>query len=239
MKNAKILVVDDDRRLSLLLERYLREQGFIVQAVADGEQMDRRLARQPFDLVVLDWKMAGEDGLSICRRLSADPDSPYIIMLTANGDDMDRIAGLEAGADDYLSKPFNPRELAARIHAVLRRRSRSLAAAPDTTRKPLHFGPFVLDWAERRLYREYVPIDLTCGEFALLKVLAEHAGEPLSRERLAHLIDGRDHVPTTRAIDIQISRLRRLLEDDPAHPRYLQTIWGFGYVLVLDRETPA
>ncbi|MBL1266099.1 response regulator [Methylomicrobium sp. RS1] len=235
MKNAKILIVDDDRRLSLLLERYLREQGFIVQAVADGEQMNKWLARRPFDLIVLDWKLSGEDGLSICRRLSADPQSPQVIMLTANADEMSRIAGLEAGADDYLGKPFNPRELSARIHAVLRRRSRPIAAAPDSICKTLHFGPYALDCAERRLYREYTPIDLTCGEFALLKVLAEHAGKPLSRERLAHLIDGRDHMPNNRAIDIQISRLRRLLEDDPAHPRYLQTVWGLGYVLVQDQ----
>jgi two-component system phosphate regulon response regulator OmpR len=239
MKNAKILIVDDDRRLRLLLERYLKEQGFSVQAVADGEQMNKWLARRPFDLIVLDWKLPGEDGLSICRRLSTDLHNPQLIMLTANADETARIAGLEAGADDYLGKPFNPRELTARIRAVLRRRSRPPAAVPDPVRKSLCFGPFILNCSERRLYREHTPIDLTCGEFALIKVLAEHAGEPLSRERLAHLLDGRDHTPNTRAIDIQISRLRRLLEDDPAHPRYLQTVWGLGYVLVLDREAVA
>lgn len=234
MQNVKILIVDDDIRLRLLLERYLREQGFIVQAVADGEQMKKWLSRRPFDLIVLDWELPGEDGLSICRRLCSDPNSPPVIMLTANVSEMDRITGLEAGADDYLGKPFNPRELTARIHAVLRRCSRPIAAVPGATRAPLRFGPFVLDCAERRLYRENTPIDLTCGEFALLKVLSEHAGEPLSRERLAHLIDGRDHTPNNRAIDIQVSRLRRLLEDDPVHPRFLQTVWGLGYVLLID-----
>lgn len=233
MKQAKILIVDDDQRLRSMLARYLEQEGFDVGGVGDGAQMTRKLERSPFDLIVLDWMLPGEDGLSICRRLSADKNNPPVIMLTANGGDDERILGLECGADDYLSKPFNPRELAARIHAVLRRRPRVAAAIPAADGSSLHFGPYRLDCVQRCLYRDDRRIDLSCGEFALLKVLAQHVGTPLSRERLGYLIDGRDHVHDNRSLDIKVSRLRRLLEDDPSRPCYLQTVRGLGYMLTL------
>ena len=235
-KQAKILIVDDDRRLRSLLERYLSEQGFAVSGVDDGLQMTTKLERSPIDLIVLDWMLPGEDGLSICRRLSADNNNPPIIMLTANGEADERILGLENGADDYLPKPFDPRELAARIHAVLRRHPRVAAAIPAALDLPLHVGPYRLDCKLRCLHRESCRIDLTGSEFALLKVLAQHAGTPLSRERLAYLIDGRNHDYDNRSLDVQVSRLRRLLEDDPSRPCYLQTVRGKGYMLMLKEE---
>jgi two-component system phosphate regulon response regulator OmpR len=233
MPQAKILIVDDDRRLRSLLERYLGEQDFVVRGVGDGEQMTRKLERSPFDLIVLDWMLPGEDGLSICRRLSAGRNNPPVIMLTGNGGDNARILGLECGADDYLSKPFNPRELAARIRAVLRRRPRVAAAIPEADGASLYFGPYRLDCGQRCLYRDGRQIGLSCGEFALLKVLAQHAGTPLSRERLGYLIDGRNYDYDNRSLDIKVSRLRRLLEDDPSRPCYLQTVRGLGYMLTL------
>ena len=235
MQPAHILIVDDDRRLRTLLKRYLDEQGFAVSGVDDGEQMAQKLERDPIDLIVLDWMLPGEDGLSICRRLSADKNNPPIIMLTANGAVDERILGLENGAEDYLPKPFDPRELVARIHTVLRRHAR-VTAMPTALDLPLHVGPYRLDCKLRCLHKENCRIDLTGSEFALLKVLAQHAGTPLSRERLANLIDGRYHDYDNRALDMQISRLRRLLEDDPARPCYLQTVRGKGYRLVLKED---
>ena len=235
MQPANILIVDDDRQLRSLLERYLNEQGFAASGVDDGLQMAQKLARDPIDLIVLDWMLPGEDGLSICRRLSADQNNPPIIMLTANGGVDERILGLESGAEDYLSKPFEPRELVARIHTVLRRHAR-VTAVPAALALPLHVGPYRLDCKLRCLHKENCRIDLTLGEFTLLKVLAQHAGTPVSRERLANLIDGRYHDYDNRALDVQVSRLRRLLEDNPARPCYLQTVRGKGYMLVLKED---
>ncbi|MCX7096396.1 MAG: response regulator [Methylococcales bacterium] len=231
MQHAKILIVDDDRRIRSLLERYLGQQGFVVSGVGDGLEMTKKLERDPIDLIVLDWMLPGEDGLSICLRLSTDKNNPPIIMLTANGDADARISGLEGGADDYLPKPFEPRELVARIHAVLRRRPRVKAAIPIANSSPLRFGPYRLDCLQRCLYREDLQIALTGNEFALLNVLAQHVGTPLSRERLAYLINGRNHDYDNRSLDVQVSRLRRLLEDDPTRPCYLQTVRGLGYML--------
>ncbi|MDO6385484.1 two-component system response regulator OmpR [Uliginosibacterium sp. 31-12] len=236
----RILVVDDDARLRNLLERYLDEQGFSVKAVADAQQMDRTLAREHFDLLVLDLMLPGEDGLSICRRLRAGNASQGnelpIVMLTARGDEVDRIIGLELGADDYLPKPFNPRELVARIHAVLRRRPRTLPGAPAEAGSMVRFGLIEIDLSTRRLLREGKEVALTTGEFALLKVLLQHPRQPLSRDRLMELARGREYDAFDRSIDVQVSRLRKLLEEDPAKPRYLQTVWGFGYVFVPDGE---
>lgn len=231
MQNAKILLVDDDQRLRTLVERYLIKQGFTVTAVGDGDAMTKLLARDPIDLIVLDWMLPNEDGLSICQRLSGDKNSPPIIMLTGNSEAESRIAGLEGGADDYLTKPFEPRELVARIHNVLRRRPRVAAAIPVANSAPVQFGPYRLDYGQRCLYRDGVLIALTGNEFALLNVLAQHVGTPLSRERLAYLINGRDHDYDNRALDVQVSRLRRLLEDNPARPCYLQTVRSLGYML--------
>ena len=236
MAQTKVLVVDDDSRLRALLERYLTTQGFSVRTVADGEQMTRLLATRTFDLIVLDLMLPGEDGFTICQRLRESRESIPIIMLTARGDENDRIAGLNYGADDYLAKPFNPAELTARIHAVLRRSVRQPATLPETGAAEC-FGPFRLDTARRCMYREQTPIPLTEGEFALLKILVRHAGTPLSRERLLGLLNGRDYLPDDRSIDVQISRLRRLVEENPSRPRYLQTVRGIGYVLVPDGDT--
>jgi two-component system phosphate regulon response regulator OmpR len=238
MLTPKILIVDDDIRIQSLLKRYLCDQGFVVETAGDGEQMTKKLAMSHFDLIVLDWMLPGEDGLSICMRLSNDDNSPPIIMLTANGTEDSRISGLEVGADDYMAKPFNPRELVARIHAVLRRRPQLLPAAiPVNNKPPIKFGPYQINFSERCLYKDNHKINLTDSEYALLKVLADYAGTPLSRERLAYLIDGRVLDPFNRSIDIQISRLRRLLESDSAKPSYLQTVRGLGYMLVFNADS--
>ena len=229
----RILVVDDDARLRSLLDRYFNEQGFSVKAVADAQQMDKALSREHFDLLVLDLMLPGEDGLSICRRLRAARNETPIVMLTARGDDVDRIIGLELGADDYLPKPFNPRELLARVHAVLRRRPRTQPGAP-TEGGVVRFGQVEVNLTTRSLSRNGEALSLTTGEFALLKVLLQHPSEPLSRDKLMELARGREYDAFDRAIDVQVSRLRKLVEPDPAKPRYLQTVWGFGYVFVPD-----
>ena len=235
MSKRKILVVDDDKRLRDLLQRYLGEQGFTVKVAEDAEAMDKAMARDTFDLIVLDLMLPGEDGLSICRRLRASEPQQAIIMLTAKGDEIDRIVGLEMGADDYLPKPFNPRELLARISAVLRRQpSPELPGAPSREDETVLFGPFSLDLARRELSKNGEAISLTTGEFAMLKALVRHPRQPLSRDRLAELARGRDYEAFDRSLDVAISRLRKIIETDPAHPRYIQTVWGVGYVFVPD-----
>ena len=234
MNERKLLVVDDDKRLRELLHRYLGEQGFIVRTAENGEAMDRLLTREAFDLIVLDLMLPGEDGLSICRRLRNADTQLAILMLTAKGDEIDRIVGLEMGADDYLPKPFNPRELLARIHAVLRRRTPAVPGAPTANDKTITFGEITVDLATRTLTRQGQPTALTTGEFAVLKALLEHPRQPQSRDRLMALARGREQGPFDRAIDVQVSRLRKLVEPDPSTPRYLQTVWGFGYVFIPD-----
>lgn len=234
---AKILVVDDDVRLRDLLYRYLREQGYAVRAVNDATDMNRQLARERYDLMILDLMLPGEDGLSICRRLRGSGEEMPIIMLTAKGDEVDRIVGLEVGADDYLPKPFNPRELLARIQAVLRRRpTPPPPGAPSTDAQVSEFGEFRLNLATRTLTRNDEEIPLTTGEFALLKVLVQHPRTPLSREKLMELGRGREFGAFDRSIDVQVSRLRKLIEPDPAKPSYIQTVWGFGYVFIPDSK---
>jgi two-component system phosphate regulon response regulator OmpR len=234
-QRQKILVVDDDLRLRDLLKRYLSEQGFAVDTVADAAAMDRQQGRVRYDLMVLDLMLPGEDGLAICRRLRSSGSRLPIIMLTAKGDDVDRIVGLEMGADDYLAKPFNPRELVARIHAVLRRQAPpETPGAPSAEPKVVEFGPFALHLASRALTRDGESVPLTTGEFALLKVLALHPREPMSRDKLMDLARGREHESYDRSIDVQVSRLRKLLGEDPQQPRFIQTVWGFGYVFVPD-----
>lgn len=232
--STKILVVDDDIRLRALLERYLIEQGFIVRAVANSEQMDRLLERENFHLMVLDLMLPGEDGLSICKRLRASNSELPIVMLTAKGDEMDRITGLESGADDYLPKPFNPRELLARINAVLRRKGPEAPGAPAAKESVVEFGEFRLNLATRLMTRCGERMPLTSGEFAVLKALVSHPREPMSRDKLMNMARGRDYLALERSIDVQVSRLRRLLEKDPSKPRYIQTVWGLGYVFVPD-----
>jgi len=234
MSQKKILVVDDDLRLRDLLTRYLGEQGFAVKGAESGAVMDKLLLREPYDLIVLDLMMPGEDGLSICRRLRAAEPGQAIIMLTAKGDEIDRIVGLEMGADDYLPKPFNPRELLARIQAVLRRRGTATPGAPASEEGTVTFANIEVDLAARTLKKGDEHLPLTTGEFAVLKVLLQHPRQPLSRDRLMELARGREYDAVDRSIDVQMSRLRKLIEEDPAKPRYLQTVWGFGYVFVPD-----
>ncbi len=235
---TKILVVDDDARLRDLLNRYLTEQGFSVRAVADANDMNRQLARERYDLMVLDLMLPGEDGLSICRRLRGGDENMPIIMLTAKGDDVDRIVGLEVGADDYLPKPFNPRELIARIQAVLRRRpAPPPPGAPSAETEIIEFGPFRFNLATRSLSRNDEDVPLTTGEFALLRVLAQHPRTPMSRDKLMEFARGREFGAFDRSIDVQISRLRRLVEPDPGKPVFIQTVWGFGYVFIPDGKS--
>ena len=232
----KILVVDDDARLRALLERYLVEQGFQVRAVADGKQMDRLLERENYALMVLDLMLPDEDGLTICRRLRDQGNPLPIVILTAKGDEVDRIIGLEQGADDYLAKPFNPRELLARINAVLRRQKRELPGAPSEDETIIEFGDYWFNLATREMRKQDQPMPLTSGEYAVLKALVMHPREPLSRDKLMHLARGRDYSALERSIDVQVSRLRRMIEDDATKPRYIQTVWGLGYVFVPDGQ---
>jgi two-component system, OmpR family, phosphate regulon response regulator OmpR len=239
----RILVVDDDQRLRELVVRYLTEQGFEARAVADAPSMDRQLSRERYDLIVLDLMLPGEDGLAIGRRLrganagagAAPASTPAIIMLTAKGDEVDRIVGLEMGADDYLPKPFNPRELVARVNAVMRRRQPAGPPGAPAADTEIHrFGVFEFNLATRSLVREGKPVALTTGEYSVLKVLVQHPRQPLSRDKLMELARGREYGVFDRSIDVQISRLRKIVEDDHARPRHIQTVWGFGYVFVPD-----
>mgnify|MGYP000823500697 FL=1 len=222
-RTPKILIVDDDPRLRDLLRRYLGENGFNVLVSENGEAMKRLWVREHFDVLILDLMMPGEDGLAILKRLRAEKDMTPVIMLTARGEDVDRILGLELGADDYLGKPFNPRELLARIHAVLRRRPRQDApGAPSMENEVVKFGDFELDLGTRVLKKNGEIVPLTTGEFAVLKAFARHPRQPLSRDKLMEMARGREYEAFDRSLDVQVSRLRKLLEPDPSKPRYLQ-----------------
>ena len=235
----RVLVVDDDAELRQLLSAYLSRHGYDVLLLAGTEQLDSYLDRYSPHLIILDLMMPGEDGLAACRRLRGKGDLTPIVMLTARDETVDRIVGLEMGADDYLGKPFEPRELLARIEAVLRRYTTS---SFEGAAKPFAFGPFECNFTARQLTRNGTPVPLTGGEFALLSALIRNASRPLKRERLLELTRGapvetpRDSLD--RAIDMQIYRLRRAIEDDPAHPRHIRTIWGVGYVFVPDSDAP-
>lgn len=238
LDNVKVLVLDDEPDLRALLQRYLTEHGFDVRALADAIQLDRLLRRERFDVLVLDVMMPGEDGLSICRRLRAQGEAIPIIMLTARGDPVDRILGREMGADDYLAKPFDPRELVACINAQTRRQ-RLLGAQPSAlSEESVTFGPYTFHVDARRLTRDGSVIELTSGEVSLLRVLIQHAGRPLGRDRLVELTRGRGSDATDRSIDVQILRLRRVLEDDPTEPRYIQTVRSLGYIFVVNPNIP-
>jgi len=226
---TRILIVDDDPALLELLQRYLGEQGFVVAGVADGEAMDRHLGENPVDLVILDLMLPGEDGLSIARRLRASGNLP-ILMLSARGEDVDRIVGLEVGADDYLAKPFNPRELLARLRAILRRRQPGEAGGSAAQQGVIHtFGRYRLDTASQLLTRDGEKVALTSGEYALLKVFVEHPNRVLSRDGLVERLAGYERSPFDRSIDVRVTRLRRKIEADPSAPVYIQTVWGEGY----------
>lgn len=234
MSDAQLLLVEDDPRLADLLTRTLEAQGFAVRWVANIAGMQAQLAQRQIDLIVLDLGLPDGDGLLACRDLRASGVSTPVLILTARGDDIDRIIGLEIGADDYLGKPCNPRELVARVRAVLRRSAAApgAGAAPQPNRPPIRFGPWQLDPTTRSLSRDEGPVPLTSGEFALLHALASHPHRPLTREQLQTLAFGRDHEASDRAVDVMVSKLRKLIEDDPRAPQHLQTVWGHGYVFV-------
>lgn len=225
-RSEHLLIVDDDRALRERLSRYLVEQGFRVTAVADGPAMDNFLAKQIPDAVILDLMLPGEDGLSLARRLRAVSNLP-IIMLSARGEDIDRIIGLEIGADDYLSKPFNPRELLARIRVLLRRQTTYTSKAQEIK---YTFAPYCLDITRHELTRNGEPVALTTAEFTLLRVFTEHPNRVLSRDLLIDLIKGYDRSPFDRSIDVRVTRLRRKIEEDQTAPRFIRTIWGEGYL---------
>jgi two-component system OmpR family response regulator len=231
MENSgHILVVDDDPEIRELLAHFLSQHGYSTATAADGAAMDAALSQQRPDLVVLDLMLPGEDGLSLCRRLRADSSLP-IIMLTAVSDDADRIVGLEMGADDYLVKPFNPRELLARIKAVLRRSGGESAGSSGTV---LAFEGWQLDLGRRELKREDgTLVPLSTGEFELLAVLAEHPQQVMSRDELMDRTRGRENGPFDRSIDVQLSRLRRKIEQDPKSPQVIKTIRSEGYMFSL------
>lgn len=219
-----ILVVDDDTRLRELLRKYLTEQGFRVTAASDAADARAKLASLAFDLIVLDIMMPGESGLDLAGSLRQESDVP-ILMLTAMGEAEDRIAGLERGADDYLPKPFEPRELVLRIRTILRRAAPEPAVAPP---KELRLGPFSFDVERRILQRGQTEVHLTEAEAALLVALARSPGSAMSREELSRQT-GSDI--NSRTVDVQVTRLRRKIESDPRSPRYIQTVRGRGYVL--------
>lgn len=229
-KQSRIVVVDDDPEMRTLLRRFLSEHGFEARAVEDGKALDREVSRNPADAIVLDLMMPGEDGLAICRRLRAAGDTTPIVMLTARGDPIDRIVGLETGADDYLPKPFEPRELVARLSAVLRR-TQSAGPVPFGE-EVLVVGPLEINFSKMTVSRDGRPLKLSSREFALLSVLARSRGWPLSRAQLIDRALGRDAVVSDRAIDVQIDRLRRAIGDNADDPELIKTIWGIGYVLV-------
>ena len=229
-----ILIVDDNREIRDALAKYLQKNGMRTTVAADAVAMDAALKVGAFDLIVLDVMMPGEDGLSVCRRLRAAGTIP-ILMLTALGDDTDRIVGLEVGADDYLPKPFNPRELLARIKAILRRAGRAELAGGTLAGHRLGFERWTLDTDRRRLTDDTGrEVALTTAEFRLLTVLLARPRFVLSREQLLDLTSGRAAQVFDRTIDNQISRLRRKIERDPAKPALIATHWGGGYSLAAD-----
>ena len=233
-----LLIVDDDREIRDLLSRFLRKHGFRVSLAVDGREMRKALEDRAIDLIVLDLMLPGEDGLALCRRLRTESSVP-VIMLTAMGEEIDRIVGLEMGADDYLAKPFNPRELAARIRAVLRRsragNSRAAVAPPapgaEAKGSIVRFDGWQLDLNKRELFSpEGVLVPLSAGEFALLVTFVQHPQRVLSRDQLLDFARGRDAQPFDRAIDVQVSRLRRKIDDDPREPALIKTVRGGGYL---------
>jgi DNA-binding response OmpR family regulator len=229
----RVLVVDDDREIRELISRYLTSQGLAVVAVPDGREMRRRLDAQAFDIIVLDLMLPVEDGISLCRKCAQDPSfTTPILMLTSRTDDVDRIIGLEAGADDYLSKPFVPRELLARIRAILRRaRMMPRGAKLSEVGRFLRFGGWRLDTMERRLIDETGKVaPLASAEYELLIYFLENPGRLVTRDHLINNISGLDANVFDRSIDLRVSRLRRSLGDDARDPTYVQTVRNGGYV---------
>lgn len=227
---AHLLVVDDDERIRGLLQKFLIRSGYLVSVARDAAQARRLLAGLDFDMIVLDVMMPGEDGISLTRDLRKKSQVP-ILLLTAKGETANRIEGFEAGADDYLVKPFEPKELLLRVGAILRRMPSAKAAEPVA--RVLHLGAVRYDMDRGELWRGEALVRLTATEAALMRLFAQAPGEAISREKLVGDL-GREEVAQERAVDVQITRLRRKIEDDPKSPRYLQTVRGEGYMLAPD-----
>ena len=233
-ENQHVLaLIDDDPKILELTASYLRDQEFTVYTGKGGKDLDEILKKYAADLIILDLMMPEESGLQICQRLRVNEVVIPIIMLTAKGDEVDRIVGLEMGADDYLPKPFNPRELLARINAIIRRKEKF---SRKSSTKTINFGNFIFDIQNRSLSKKGKNISITTGEFNLLKVFTERPKQPLSRDQIMQLARGKELDVFDRSIDVQISRIRKLIEDDPNNPKYLQTKWGFGYIFNPDGE---
>lgn len=228
-ENAKLLVVDDDPEIRELTQAYLTRQGFEVDCVDSGEAMEAFLAGHTTDLIILDLMLPGEHGLSLARRLKSEGDIP-IIIVSAQGDEIDRIVGLEVGADDYLPKPFNPRELLARVRAVLRRSQKGSSTGAADTDTLAQFGSFELDLSSHQLSKAGTLIPLTSGEFDLLAILVQHPNKVLDRDRILDLLTGAERSPFDRSIDVRVTRLRSKIEPDASAPVFIRTIWGKGYM---------
>lgn len=229
--DAHLLIVDDDERIRVLLQKFLMRNGFLVTAARDAQHARRILTGLDFDMLILDVMMPGEDGLSLCRSIRDTRQTP-ILLLTAKGETDNRIEGLEAGADDYLPKPFEPKELLLRINAILRRMPDT--PAEDTVPKILHLGPIRYDLERGEMWQGEELVRLTATEMQLMKIFSAKPGEPISRNKLVEDL-GRDRGQAQeRAVDVQITRLRRKIETNPKQPRYLQTVRGAGYMLAPD-----
>ena len=234
--DERILMIEDDKGLGDMVAEYLSSSGFQVEVKPSGSEGLSALEREPFAALILDVMLPDIDGFEVCRRVRADSDIP-ILMLTARGEDTDRIVGLELGADDYLPKPFNPRELVARLKAILRRRVKS-PGGPGGPRDAavLRFGQLEIDLDARRVQLDGEPRSLTGYQFDLLVALAENAGRVLSREQLMNRVKGEQLLAFDRSIDVHVSRIRAAIEDDPGHPRRVLTVRGAGYVFARSQD---
>ena len=233
-----VLAVDDDPRLRKLLHTYLEEAGFDVVSAKDGVEMEDILSSKSIDLVILDIMLPGEDGICLARKIGVEYSLP-IIMLSAKGEDIDRIIGLEVGADDYIVKPFNPRELVARIKAVLRRRDHAANNFKPQIKdvQIYRFGPFKLDTITHTLQRNDQNISLTSAEYKLLCIFLKYCNKVLNRDQLLDLLKGHEWAPFDRGVDIRVSRLRQKIEDDSTNPQYIRTIWNEGYIFSASVES--
>ena len=227
INRQKLLLVDDDPELQELIAAFLEKQGYDVVAVGDGRAMDHALSHEDVDLLILDLMLPGEDGLSIARRLKRNTNTP-IIIVSAQGEDVDRIVGLEVGADDYMAKPFNPRELLARVRAVLRR------ATNASSTEVAEFGDFRVDLNARQLTKAGRAVPLTSGEFDLLDIFVRYPNRVLDRDRLLDLLTGAERSPFDRSIDVRITRLRSKIENNASAPVFIRTVWGKGYIFCPD-----
>jgi len=233
-ERRRVLIIEDDREISDLVALHLGDIGFESLHAHNGEAGLRTARSETFDLIILDLMLPGMDGIELCRRFRSDDPHTPVIMLTAKSQELDKIMGLEIGADDYITKPFSVRELVARVRAVMRRtaeQSRGGGTAEQTTRgrKTIDFGKLTVDTGGRRVFVEESPVDLTAKEFDLLVLLAESPGQAFSRKQLLELVWGYNHEGYSHTVNSHINRLRSKIEPDPSNPTYVQTVWGYGY----------